>query len=88
MFTGCTALPDSKATEFGSSNQEASPSAGKNTGVILVSCCTYKSDPTGISSGMDISKVPECHLLRQVSYQQGSQNKLVLSEGHKNYFKD
>ena len=32
MFSGCTVLPDSKETEFGSSNQEASPSAGKNTG--------------------------------------------------------
>ena len=28
--------PDSKETELGSSNQEASPSAGKNTGVVLV----------------------------------------------------
>ena len=29
--------PDSKETELGS-NQEASPSAGKNTGVVLVPC--------------------------------------------------
>ena len=28
--------PDSKETELGSNNQEASPSAGKNTGVVLV----------------------------------------------------
>ena len=34
----CTVLPDSKDTELGSSNQEASPSAGKNTGVVLVPC--------------------------------------------------
>ena len=27
-----------KETEFGISNQEASPSAGKNTGVVLVQC--------------------------------------------------
>ena len=38
MFSGCTVPPDSKETELGSSNQEASPSAGKNTGVVLVSC--------------------------------------------------
>ena len=28
--------PDSKETELGSSDQEASPSAGKNTRVVLV----------------------------------------------------
>ena len=28
MFSGCTVPPDSKETELGSSNQEASPSAG------------------------------------------------------------
>ena len=32
MFSGCTVPPDSKETELRSSNQEASPSAGKNTG--------------------------------------------------------
>ena len=30
--------PDSKETELGSSNHEASPSAGKNTRVVLVPC--------------------------------------------------
>ena len=33
ILSGCTVPPDSKETELGSSNQEASPSAGKNTGV-------------------------------------------------------
>ena len=31
MFSGCTVLPDSKETKLGSSDQEVSPSAGKNT---------------------------------------------------------
>ena len=31
-------IADTKETEFGSSNQETSPSAGKNTGVVLVPC--------------------------------------------------
>ena len=31
--SGCTVLPDCQETELGSSNQEASPSVGKNTGV-------------------------------------------------------
>ena len=38
MFSSCAVAPDSKETELGSSNQEASPSAGKNTGVVLVQC--------------------------------------------------
>ena len=36
MFSGCAVPPDSKNTELGSNDQEASPSAGKNTGVVLV----------------------------------------------------
>ena len=43
-FSGCTVSPDSKETELGSSDQEASPSAGKNTAVVLVlvSCHAWK----------------------------------------------
>ena len=55
--------PASKETELGSSYQEASPSAGKNTGIVLVSCRTWKCVPTAISGGADISEVPGCHLL-------------------------
>ena len=51
---------DSKETELGSSNQEASPSAGKTTGVVLLPC-------SHISGGVDISEVPGCHLLLQMS---------------------
>ena len=35
----------SKETELGSSNQEASPSAGKNTGVVLVPCSHMEVHP-------------------------------------------
>ena len=63
MFSGCTVLPDSKETELGSSDQEASPSAGKNTGIVLVSCCTWKCVLTAISGGLDFSEAPGCHLL-------------------------
>ena len=62
-------LPDSKETDLGSSNQEASPSAGKNTGIVLVPCCARECVPTAISGGVDNSEVPVCHLLRQVSSQ-------------------
>ena len=60
-------LPDSKETELGISNQEASPSAGKNTEIGLVPCCAWKCVPTAISGGVDISEVPGCHLLQQMS---------------------
>ena len=66
MFSACTVPPDSKETELGSSYQEASPSAGKNTGIVLVSCRTWKCVPTAISGGADISEVPGCHLLQQM----------------------
>ena len=69
MFSGCTVPPDSKETELGSSDLEASPSAGKNTGIVLVSCRTWKCVPTAISSGVHISEVPGCHLLQQMSSQ-------------------
>ena len=56
--------PDSKEIKLGSSDQEAFPSAGKNTGIVLVSCCAWKCVSTAISSGVDISEVPGCHLLQ------------------------
>ena len=62
MFSGCTVLPDSKETKVGSSEQEASPSAGKNTRIVLVPCCAWNSCvPTAISGGVDIFKVPGYH---------------------------
>ena len=60
---------DSKETELGSSNQEAAPSAGKNSGIVLVPCRTWKCVPTAIPSGVHISEVPGCHFLRQMSSQ-------------------
>ena len=62
-------LPDIKETKLASSNQEPSPSEGKNTGIVLVPCHTWKCAPTAISSGVDISEVPGCHLLLQSSSQ-------------------
>ena len=61
--TGCTVLPDSQETALGSSDQEASRSAGKNTGIVLVSCRAWKCVHTVISGGVDISEVHGCHLL-------------------------
>ena len=71
MLSGCTALPESK-DQLGSSDQEASPSASKDTGVVLVPCCAWKCIPTGISGGLDVSEVPGCHLLRQINSHGGS----------------
>ena len=69
MFSGRTVRPDSKETKLGSSDQETSPSAGKNTKIVLVPCRAWKCVPTAISGGVDISEVPGCHLLRQMSSQ-------------------
>ena len=73
MFSVCTMPPDSKESELGSSDQETSPSAGKNTVIVLVPCCAWKCVPAAISHGVDISEVPGCHLLWQMSSQWGSQ---------------
>ena len=49
MLSGYTVPPDSKETKVGSSNQEVFPLAGKNTGIVLVSCrawwCGYFQGP-------------------------------------------
>ena len=60
VFYGCTVPPDIKETEFGSSNQEASPSVGKYTGVVLLPCCTWKCTPTAIFGGVDIPEISRC----------------------------
>ena len=39
MFSGCTVLPYNKVTKLGSSDQEASPLAGKNTAVFIYIHC-------------------------------------------------
>ena len=61
--------PDTKEAKLGSSDQEASPSAGKTTGIVLVPCCTWKCVLRAISGGVDISEVPGYHLLQQMSSQ-------------------
>ena len=72
-FSGCTVPHGNKETELGSSNQKASPSTDKKTGVVLVPCCIWKCFPTANSAGVDIPEVPGCHLLQHRSSQYGSQ---------------
>ena len=50
MFSGCTVPPASKETDQ-KTNQKASPSVGKHTGVVLVPCCTWNCVPTVIFVG-------------------------------------
>ena len=69
--------PDRKEIKLRRSDQQASPKASKITGKVLVLSHASRSVPTVISSGMDIFEVPGCCNYRW-----------VLSEGHKNYFKD
>ena len=69
MSSGCTVLPDSKETELGSSNQNTSLSANKNTGVVFVPCLIWKYVPIAISSGVDDFKVSRYSLLLQMNFQ-------------------
>ena len=69
MFSGSTEPPDSMDIKLGSSNQEVSPSASKNTGIVLVPGQPWNCVPTATSSGVDISEVPACQLLQQMSSQ-------------------
>ena len=57
---------DSKETELGSDDQEASQLADKNTGLVLVPFCMWKCVSTAIFSVVDISEIPGCHLLQQM----------------------
>ena len=66
--TGCTVLPDSKKTELGSSNQEALLQV-KIPGQLQCHDHAWKCVPTAIFDGVDISEVPGCHLLWQMSSQ-------------------
>ena len=43
--SGSTEPPDSKETKLGSSNREASPSAGNTTGVVLMPCSCMEVHP-------------------------------------------
>ena len=74
--SGCIVHTNIKETELWSSDQEAFPSADKNTGVVLVPCCAWKCVPTGKSDDVDILKVLGCHLLRQMSSPEGHENYL------------
>ena len=78
VLSGRSVPPDSKDTKLESSNQEASLSAGKNTEVVLGLCCAWNCVPTS---------VPVVWIFRRSLYVI-CYNKWVLSEGHKNYFKD
>ena len=51
-----TVLLDNRETKLGSNDQEASPPAGKDSGVVLVQCCALKCVPAAISSGVDVHK--------------------------------
>ena len=55
MFSGYTVLTDSKEAKLGSSNQEASPSADENTGVVSVPYCLWKCVPMWILSWIKLS---------------------------------
>ena len=61
--------PNSKESKLGSNDREASPSAGKNTVMVLLPCRAWKCLPTAVSGGVDVSEVPGRHSLLQMSSQ-------------------
>ena len=69
MFSGSTVHADITGSKLGSGNQEVFTPAGKNTEIVLVPCLTWKCVFTASSGCMDISEVPGCHLLQQMSSQ-------------------
>ena len=50
-------LPDSKETELSSSAQEASPSAGKITGIVLVPCLRMEVRPYSYFRWLRVTKI-------------------------------
>ena len=66
-------LRDSKETELGSSNQEASPSAVKNTGVVLVPFVAWNCVLTAFSGDVEFAS-----FLGVICY-----HRSLLSECHK-----
>ena len=55
MISGHSVAPDSKKAKLKSSDQEASPSIVKNTGIVSVPCCSSKL--SGYSRGPWVSFV-------------------------------
>ena len=69
-----------ESSKLRSSNHKASPSAGKNTGVVLGPCCTWKCVPTAISGGVNI---PDISLMLFVTTDESSVRvkKIISSSG-------
>ena len=71
---GYTLPPDRKETKLESSNQEASPSPGKNTGVVLVPCFRMEVHSYSYFRWCGYFWGPWCcHFLWQISSEWGSQ---------------
>ena len=76
VFSDCTVPSVIKDTKLGSSKKEAIPSLDKNNEMVSLPYPTWKCISIAISGGIDISKIPGCHLLRQMGSQWGSQKLL------------
>ena len=62
--------PGSKEMELGITDQEASPSVGKNAGLVVLPCLYMEVCPCSYSpGGVDLSEVLGHHFLQQTSSQ-------------------
>ena len=66
MFYGSTLLHECKETILRNSDQEAFPSAGKNTVIVLAPCHAWKCVPTALSGSIGISNVFGCQFLHKI----------------------
>ena len=64
MFSSSIVPPDRKETKLGNSDQEVSPSAGKNNEVALLPCSCME-----VCLFPVVCQVPVCHLLQQIIFQ-------------------
>ena len=78
MLFCCTVPPSSKETELGSSNQEASPWAGKNTWIVLVPCLAGK---------VSLRLFPVVWIFSR-SLSVICSERWIVIKGHKNYVQD
>ena len=69
MFSGCNVLPDNKETNLEVVTKRLLHQQVKILQEFQCHVRVWKCIPTATVGGVDVSEVPGCHLLRQMSSQ-------------------